>query len=157
MAVRKPPTSWWFANHQAVAPTHGAEIIFQFGSRGQLFEVPGTRLTKRENPRVQALFGEKTNKIYNGFPPLARIVPWGSEGPGPVGPLGPGPKGSPGPRVPLWGPGPRVPLGPGPSWPLGARAQGALGAHRLNHFALTALNISHQIFRLKHFASNLSP
>ena len=37
-----------------------------------------------------------------------------------------------------WGP-----LGPGPSWPLGARAQGALGAHRLKHLALTALNISH--------------
>ena len=47
------------------------------------------------------------------------------------------------------GPGPRVPLGPGPSWPLGARAQGALGAHRLQHFALIALNISHERFHLK--------
>ena len=66
-------------------------------------------------------------------------VPWG---PGPVGPFGPGSHG---------------PLGPGPSWPMGARAQGALRAHRLKHFALTALNTSHQRFRLKHFVSNLSP
>ena len=90
-------------------------------------------------------------------------------------PLGPGPSWAlwaraPGPRVP-WGPGPvgpfgprpQGPLAPGPSWPLGA----SLRAHRhytfrinrLKHFVSTkfALNISHQIFRLKHFLSNLSP
>ena len=71
---------------------------------------------------------------------------------GPLGPLGPWPVGANWARA-----GPRGPLGPRPSWPLGARAQGALRAHRIDYFALIALNISHQIFRLKHFASNLSP
>ena len=100
-------------------------------------------------PRAQAQGCWPLGARTQGFP-------WG---PGPVGPLGPGPKGSPGAQARLAprGPGPRVPLEPGPSWPLGARAQGALGAHRIKHFALIALNISHQIFRIKHFVSNLSP